>query len=205
MRTNGINQLAILAITLILALVAVSAPVSAIEPIPGYGVPADLNGDGLADDFNGDGVTNYDDAKILYDNRQFIADNYGAYASYFDYNRDGSANMNDVGYAYEQVKDTRVYDPVPGYMVPTDNNGDGLIDDFNGDGVSTLADVGILYENRAWIRENYIGELHHFDYDRNGVANYDDIIFACNALTPCSPCPVVSGGISVLPPLASPF
>ncbi len=178
MKMYGMKQMTILAIALILALCAVSVSVSAVEPIPGYGVPADLNGDGLADDFNGDGVTDYQDAKILYDNRQFIAENYGAYASYFDYNRDGRANMADVGYAYQYVRDTRVYDPVPGYIVPSDTNGDGLVDDFNGDGVSNTDDVQILYDNRYWIAENYVGELHHMDYDGNGVTNLDDVRYA---------------------------
>jgi len=160
-----------------LAMLGGISAVSAVEPIPGYIVPVDTNGDGLADDFNGDGISNYDDLKILYDNREWVADNYGEYSEYFDYNGDGSANMGDIGYAYNYVKDTRVYDPIPGYIVPATNS-DGLATDFNGDGFSTTEDVQILYDNRYWIQENYVGELHRFDYNGDGTANIEDIRYA---------------------------
>lgn len=178
MKTYGIKQMATLAIILILAVCAVSVSVSAYESIPGYGVPADLNGDGLADDFNGDGVSNYEDLKIAYDNRGWIAEHYAGELNHFDYDGNGVTNTGDVRYAYSYVASSRVYSPVPGYIVPADTNGDGLADDFNGDGVANFDDIQILYDNRYWIVDNYAGELEHFDYDGNGITNLEDVRYA---------------------------
>ena len=73
--------------------------------------------------------------------------------------------------------------PPPAPMIPTDPNGDGLYEDVNGDHLYNYYDVIDFFTYLWWITNSY-GPITDdtneyqpfFDFDRNGVVNYMDVI-----------------------------
>ncbi len=73
--------------------------------------------------------------------------------------------------------------PPPAPMIPTDPNGDGLYEDVNGDHLYNYYDVIDFFTYLWWVTNSY-GPITDdtneyqpfFDFDRNGVVNYMDVI-----------------------------
>ena len=67
--------------------------------------------------------------------------------------------------------------PFPGYTnLPTDTNGDYLMEDINGNGRLDYDDVVVYYQNMDWISAQYDVGISPYDYNHNGRIDYDDLV-----------------------------
>ena len=73
--------------------------------------------------------------------------------------------------------------PPPAPMIPTDPNGDGLYEDVNGDHAvqllrcHRLLHLSLVDNKQLWAITDDTNEYQpFFDFDRNGVVNYMDVI-----------------------------
>jgi PKD repeat protein len=102
------------------------------------------------------------------------------------YNAPGLYTVNlTVSNAYTQATNTKqnyinvtpFVKPFPGYTnLPTDTNGDYLMEDINGNGRLDYDDVVTYYQNMDWISAQYDVGVAPYDYNHNGRIDYDDVV-----------------------------
>jgi PKD repeat protein len=72
---------------------------------------------------------------------------------------------------------TPLVKPFPGYtLLPTDTNGDWIMEDINGNGNLDYDDVVAYYQNMQWIRDQADVGVEPYDYNNNGRIDYDDVV-----------------------------
>ena len=72
---------------------------------------------------------------------------------------------------------TPLVKPFPGYsLLPTDKNGDWIMEDINGNGDLDYDDVVVYYNSMQWIRDQWDVGVEPYDYNNNGRIDYDDVV-----------------------------
>ena len=102
------------------------------------------------------------------------------------YNGPGHYTVNlTVSNAYTQANVTKLnyinitpfVKVFPGYTeLPTDPDGDYLVEDINGNGRLDFDDVVAYYQNMEWIRQQADVGITPYDFNHNGRIDYDDLV-----------------------------